>query len=276
MFLRPKNFIKCLLRRNFTRNYMTKRLMPKQIGTHDGTFHADEAFACYLLLQTDEFKDADIVRTRDEKVLATMDIVIDVGGVYDPSKHRYDHHQRGFAETLDSEHKIKLSSAGLIYKHFGLEIIKKLTSLDGEDAKTIYYKLYSNFVESLDGIDNGVSQFDTDTKPSYKINTHVSARVGRLNPHWNAESQETDGPFRKAVALIGQEFMEILDQYTKSWLPARSIVEQAVKEANTVDSSGEIIVLPRFCPWKSHLYDIEEERGEVGKYKFAIFNSGDW
>eukprot|EP01125_Pyxidicula_operculata_P003751 TRINITY_DN1502_c0_g1_i2.p1 TRINITY_DN1502_c0_g1~~TRINITY_DN1502_c0_g1_i2.p1 ORF type:complete len:141 (+),score=36.02 TRINITY_DN1502_c0_g1_i2:246-668(+) len=70
--------------------------------------------------------------------------------------------------------------------------------------------------------------------------------------------------------------MEILDQYTKSWLPARSIVEQAVKEANTVDSSGEIIVLPRFCPWKSHLYDIEEERGEVGKYKFAIFNRGNW
>jgi uncharacterized UPF0160 family protein len=33
-------------------------------------------------------------RTRDQKVLDTCDIVVDVGGVFDPEKHRYDHHQR--------------------------------------------------------------------------------------------------------------------------------------------------------------------------------------
>lgn len=39
-----------------------------------------------------------------------------VGGEYDPSNHRYDHHQRGFEEVYDKDHKTKLSSAGLIYK----------------------------------------------------------------------------------------------------------------------------------------------------------------
>ena len=34
------------------------------------------------------------VRTREASVLSECDIVVDVGGVYDPALHRYDHHQR--------------------------------------------------------------------------------------------------------------------------------------------------------------------------------------
>lgn len=37
---------------------------------------------------------AEIVRSRDPAVLDPCDIVVDVGGEYNPSKHRYDHHQR--------------------------------------------------------------------------------------------------------------------------------------------------------------------------------------
>lgn len=32
--------------------------MIKKIGTHDGKFHADEAFACALLRMTKEFRDS--------------------------------------------------------------------------------------------------------------------------------------------------------------------------------------------------------------------------
>jgi hypothetical protein len=52
-----------------------------------------------------------------------MDVLIDVGGEYSPSTNRFDHHQRGFEEIFGNGHVIKLSSAGLVYKHFGLEII---------------------------------------------------------------------------------------------------------------------------------------------------------
>jgi uncharacterized UPF0160 family protein len=55
-----------------------------RIGTHSGTFHCDEALGCFLLKQTPQFKDADVVRTRDPKVLQDLDIVIDVGATYDP------------------------------------------------------------------------------------------------------------------------------------------------------------------------------------------------
>ena len=56
-----------------------------QIGTHDGTFHCDEALGCYLLQKTERYKGAEVVRTRDQNKLKDLDIVIDVGGVYDPS-----------------------------------------------------------------------------------------------------------------------------------------------------------------------------------------------
>jgi len=33
-------------------------------------------------------------RTRDASELAECDVVVDVGAVYNPDTHRYDHHQR--------------------------------------------------------------------------------------------------------------------------------------------------------------------------------------
>lgn len=36
------------------------------IGTHSGSFHADEALGVAMLRMTDEYRDADLVRTRDQ------------------------------------------------------------------------------------------------------------------------------------------------------------------------------------------------------------------
>lgn len=52
------------------------------------------------------------------QVLDGLDAVLDVGGVYDPSRHRYDHHQKGFDEVFGHGFSTKLSSAGLVYKVF--------------------------------------------------------------------------------------------------------------------------------------------------------------
>lgn len=101
--------------------------MGRTIGTHNGTFHCDEALACFLLKQLPDYKDATVVRSRDPAVLDTCDVVVDVGGVYDPAKKRYDHHQRGFVETmhsLDATKKwtTKLISVGLVYVHHGWDV----------------------------------------------------------------------------------------------------------------------------------------------------------
>lgn len=41
-----------------------------KIGTHDGRFHCDEVLACTMLkFFVNKFKDAEIIRSRDPKVL---------------------------------------------------------------------------------------------------------------------------------------------------------------------------------------------------------------
>lgn len=44
----------------------------KKIGTHSGVFHCDEALACFMLKKLPEYRDADIVRTRDLKVCSCL------------------------------------------------------------------------------------------------------------------------------------------------------------------------------------------------------------
>ena len=44
-------------------------------------------------------------RSRDEDVLNECDIVVDVGAVYDPDRHRYDHHQKSVHGSLFSKMK---------------------------------------------------------------------------------------------------------------------------------------------------------------------------
>jgi hypothetical protein len=60
--------------------------MGRVIATHSGSFHCDEALACYLLKQTSKFggPDTSIVRSRDPEILKDADVVVDVGGVYNP------------------------------------------------------------------------------------------------------------------------------------------------------------------------------------------------
>lgn len=245
----------------------------KVIGTHSGSFHADEALAIFMLHQTAEYKDSKVVRSRDPEVLNKLDILVDVGSEYDPSRNRFDHHQRGFTETFSPNHTIKLSSAGLIYKHFGKQVIQNKLELAPNDplVDLVYLRLYKNFVEAMDGIDNGVNQYDGPSR--YSSSTDLSSRVARLNPSWNEANVNVDERFHKAVELTGKEFMDALDGIYKTWLPARKIVEDAFLKRYEVHPSGLIILFDKFCPWQSHLFDIEEEKkiSDDQKILYAIF-----
>lgn len=44
----------------------------KRVGTHNGSFHCDEALACFLIRLTSKFAAADVVRTRDPQVFALI------------------------------------------------------------------------------------------------------------------------------------------------------------------------------------------------------------
>ncbi|XP_023282548.1 UPF0160 protein MYG1, mitochondrial [Seriola lalandi dorsalis] len=255
----------------------SENMTVKKIGTHNGTFHCDEALACFFLRQLPEYKDSEIVRTRDPAKLAQCDVVVDVGGEFDPKRHRYDHHQRSFKESFHSlcpekPWVTKLSSAGLVYMHFGRQLLAQLTQLkeDDKQLEVLYDKLYENFVEEVDAIDNGISQWDGEVR--YTISSNLSARVGSLNPRWNSKSQDTEEGFKKAMKMVGEEFLGKLDYYQSAWLPARVVVEEAVKQRHQVDPSGEVVLFPQAgCPWKEHLFALEKELQVEAPIKFVLY-----
>lgn len=229
-----------------------------------------------MITLTSKFHGAQVIRTRNIEVLDTLDAVLDVGGVYDPSRDRFDHHQKGFDEILGDGFTTKLSSAGLVYKHYGAEIIAKAIQLDEKhpDVHTLFRAVYKNFIEAVDAVDNGISRYETDQPPKYVNNTSLSSRVSRMNLNWYDDDQspeKEDQAFQQAMKLAGTEFMDCINFHAKSWLPARSVVMECLAERKNVDSSGEIMLLTRSCPWKLHIFDLEAEMKIDPALKYVIY-----
>lgn len=257
------------------------------IGTHNGVFHCDEILAIFMLQQLPEYHNSRIVRTRDEALLKDCDIVVDVGAVFDPEKKRFDHHQKTFEHTLGSLRpkyaekwsKVRLSSAGLVYTFFGEAVIRNILKaqknidVDENCLQKVYEKVYEYLIEEIDGIDNGVPQFDGE--PLYRISTNLSARVGNFNSQWNStEDFDEMEQFEKAKQVVGVELIDRIEYYATVWWPARAIVDDAIKRRHQTHSSGGIIELTQICPWKQHLFDLEKEYDICGEIKYCVYESG--
>jgi len=277
--------------------------MAPTIGTHNGHFHADEALAVYLLRLLPTYAESPLIRTRDPETLKTCDIVCDVGGVHDHSAKRYDHHQREFDAVFPGS-KTKLSSAGLVWMHYGKEIVEAVTGLSASDANNalLYQKLYDDFIEAFDANDNGISQYDPAALRQAGIEPKFSTKgfsmagvVNRFNyaaadPREAAKAsvsidangaqpkqktqEEEDTRFIKASQFVGEQFVSELLDKSQSWLPAREVVKQAFSERTQYDPQGRIIIIPHRpegVPWSDHLYALEEETGAQGSVLYALF-----
>lgn len=239
----------------------------KRIGTHNGRFHADEALACALLRQTAAFRGAQVIRTRDPQILSQMDAVVDVGGVYDHATHRYDHHQPTFHDTLSEQYPTRLSSAGLVYKHFGREIIANKKTVSPADLELIFVKQYERFVQAFDAHDNGIPQYPASVgRPAHPDSWDIFAQVASLNPNWNQPmgDEAIDERFQQAMQLVETNFNISLDYLLDAWLPARQIVGEAIQNAG----KERFLVLKESCPWKDHLFGLESEKGH---FLFVIY-----
>ncbi|KAF2275123.1 metal-dependent protein hydrolase [Westerdykella ornata] len=245
------------------------------IGTHNGHFHADEALAVSMLRLLPTYASSPLVRTRDPAVLANCHTVVDVGAEYDPSKNRFDHHQREFTTTFPG-HNIKLSSAGLVYLHFGKDIIQAVTGIPpGEDLDLLFEKIYNDFIEAFDANDNGVNVLapkDLEaaglTKKFEDRGFTIASIVNRYNyTHSSSEAKGTkeeqqaleDARFAKASAFLGEQFVLELTDRAAAWLPARKEVAAAYAERLQYDPQGRILVLKKGMPWADHLYTLEKE-----------------
>lgn len=248
------------------------------IGTHSDSFHCDEVTAIAMLLYTEAFKNSIIVRTRVDSCFDKLDIVCDVGGIYDHAKKRYDHHQSTFGETWnnDKDDISKLSSAGLIYRHYGKEVVKNIcawqwgVTLSDEQVNKVYKKLYKKMIIEIDANDNGVDPAPKEHL-KYWSSSSLPSRVARCNPAWNCKKEFTQHvQFKKALALVEEEILWGLRGIVLVHMPAYEVVKEAWDAREKFHSSGEIMFMDRWAPWKNYIFEIEEEESKKGLLKFMI------
>lgn len=159
----------------------------------------------------------------------------------------------------------------MVYKHFGKDILKTIlgekdsdfsSSISEATVNVFFNKLYKDFMEHIDAIDNGISVSSTGGDPRYHISTSLSSRVGQYNPAWNAVDQSPEvqnEQFGKAMMLTCSEFLSHAENMMTSWWPARSIVQEAIDSRFQVSPSGNIVIFSQCCPWKDHLFELEKE-----------------
>lgn len=209
-----------------------------------------------------DYKSHSILRTRDKLALDRCEIIVDVGAMFDKNNKRFDHHQNDFNEKFNSTSKTKLSSAGLIYKYYGFEIINILAAdvgreLIGNENEILFNKIYFGYIEHIDGIDNGISSHEG--QANYSVASTLSDRISRMNVSWNEYSTETliNEAFLRAMRVAIDDFTHYFRYILKTWMPARNEVNRAIKDRYTFHKSGQIILLPYSLPFEDHLYILE-------------------
>lgn len=212
---------------------MIKPMTDKTIVTHNGNFHADDVFSVAALKCI--FPTFNLIRTRDDEVISQADIVLDVGGVYDPEIGRFDHHQRGGAGTR--EDGTPYSSFGLIWKQYGVQICQ------GNEA--LAASVDAGLVSTIDAIDCGHVQ-------GVSSGISLSHTISMFNPTWQEEG-DFDACFNEAVEFAFRVLARFIAS-ANGGLSAKEIVAKAIENAD----DPRIIVLQKYTPWKRTVHALSE------------------
>lgn len=183
-----------------------------KVITHSGGFHADEVFAVATLQLHYGVENVEIIRTRDESVITEGDIVVDVGGIYDPEQGRFDHHQIG---APIRENEIPYAAFGLVWKEWGEAVA---------GSSEVAARLEDRLVLPIDAGDNGVTLFDVNERGIPPIT--IQYVLSLLKPEWGSEDN-IDEAFLKACAV------------------ARTVIERAVAHA-TAELKEEAVAIAAY------------------------------
>ncbi|WP_133469599.1 MYG1 family protein [Paraglaciecola marina] len=219
----------------------------KTIVTHSGNFHADDVFSVATLKNI--YPSFTLVRTRKKDVIAKADIVIDVGGEYDPDAGRFDHHQRGGAGAR--ENGIPFSSFGLIWQKYGLALC--------EGNQEVADAIDAGLVSTIDAIDCGYAE-------GVSEGISLSQTISMFNPTWQEDSQYDDC-FNEAVTFASRILKRFIAA-ASGGINAKSIVAEAI--ANATDP--RVIVLEKYTPWKKTVHALSEQ----ALYVIYPSDTGQW
>lgn len=256
--------------------------MKLKVITHSGAFHGDEVTACAILKQLFEIN---IIRTRDNEIIETGDIVIDVGKVYDPKNCKFDHHQytKETGVRYSDKYDIPMSSVGMVYREYGYMIIKKhipeqyIETLDIDALVDIFYK---SFILELDANDNGYNAVDG--VPNYNQYTHLSSTINKFNIMDIYNEKEQYDAFMRAVEYASITLDVHIDSLINKSIAIKKdeiTIKNAMKNRYNIYDSGEIIVVDCDCPnWLYCIRDYENKnpyKNDELIVKYIIYPDGE-
>ncbi|WP_072660452.1 MYG1 family protein [Mariprofundus micogutta] len=219
----------------------------KTIATHNGNFHADDVFSVAAIeIIFPSFK---LIRTRDSELIDKADIVIDVGGEYDPESDRFDHHQRGGAG--ERENGIPYSSFGLIWQKYGVEIC--------QGNQDVANAVDAGLVSTIDAIDCGHVE-------GVVQGISLSQTIGMFNPTWQEDSH-CDDCFDEAVAFASRILTRFIAA-ASGGVNAKEIVAKAIENSE----DPRVVVLEQYTPWKKTVLSLSEE----ALYVVYPSQTGEW
>lgn len=220
---------------------MTIHKRQRSFGTHDGTFHADEVTACALLLLFDCIDLDKIVRTRDLRSLSTCDYVCDVGGVYDPSRRLFDHHQ--------ADYQGDLSSAGMVLRYLRDE---------GRLTEKAYNFWSDNIILGVDAHDNGK---DPETR-GLSTYSHI---ISNFTPITQEEDPiELEAAFFEALGFS----KNLLDRMWRRYQYTQSCQQMV---ADVMAKGKDSLIFDKNIPWQDSFFELG---GEQHPALFVIMPSG--
>ncbi|MBQ4857889.1 MYG1 family protein [Pseudoalteromonas sp. MMG007] len=217
------------------------------VVTHSGNFHADDVFSIAVLKHVlPSFK---LVRTRDKALIESADIVVDVGGEYNPDTGRFDHHQRGGAG--ERENGTPYSSFGLIWKKYGLALC--------DNNQAVADRVDSGLVSNIDAIDCGYVKGVVE-------GITLSQTLSMFNPTWEEEGN-FDECFNEAVDFAARLLTRFIASAHGS-VNAKAIVAKAIEHAE----DARVIVLEKYTPWKKTVHILSSDA------LFMVYpsHSGQW
>ncbi len=216
-------------------------MLKRSVGTHDGTFHADEVTACALLILFDLIDKDKIIRTRDPHMLAECEFVCDVGAIYDPRSKRFDHHQ--------SEYRGELSSAGMIWLYLKNEGVV--------DERTYDY-FNRALILGVDAVDNGRAVLE---EGSCTFSQVISNFVPSL---YDASRAVQNRSFFEALDFVLGHVQRLLARY-------EYILSCREKVAATMKKKDKYLYFDEAMPWMESFFEMG---GETHPALFVIMPSG--
>lgn len=201
-------------------------MLPRTLGTHNGTFHADEVTACSLLLLFDCVDREKIVRTRDSHILDSCEYVCDVGGLYDPDLKRFDHHQISY--------KGALSSAGMVLLYLRTQ---------GIIPNKIYESLNKALVWGVDAHDNGRLNIEPG------ICTFSQVIMNFVPAPYDTPAEIVTKAFFEAIDFTIGHIKRFIDRYHYTE-QCRAVVAELMKKKE------KILLFDKAMPWMDLFFDM--------------------